>query len=151
MERKMNTQFRDELIQAAKNGMHNAYVVVTNFAVGAAVLTRKGHIYQGCNTQSVISGMGVCAERSAIDHAIACGEYVFEAIAVTSRLENPIAPCGMCLQYIGEFSQIAEQDIPIIMVGSTGQINESSVRRMLPVIFGPVDLNLDVSRYRLAP
>jgi len=144
----MNTQFRDELIEAAKNGMHNAYVVVTNFAVGAAVLTRKGNIYQGCNIQSVISGMGVCAERSAIDHAIACGEYVFDAIAVTSRLENPIAPCGMCLQYIGEFSQIAQDDISIIMIGSTGKINESTVRRMLPVIFGPSDLNLDLSRYR---
>ena len=93
--------------------------------------------------------MGVCAERSAIDHAVACGEYVFDAIAVTSRLENPIAPCGMCLQYIGEFSQIAQHDISIIMVGSTGKVNESSVRQMLPVIFGPLDLNLDVSRYRL--
>src|SRR5678816_4580046 len=123
----MNTRFRDELIEAARRGMQNAYVVVTNFAVGAAVLTRKGTIYQGCNTQSVISGMGVCAERSAIDHAIACGEYMFDAIAVTSELEAPIAPCGMCLQYIGEFSQVAGHDIHILMVGSTGNIRESSI------------------------
>lgn len=33
---------------------------------------------------------------------------LYEAIAVTSTLETPIAPCGMCLQYIGEFSQVAE-------------------------------------------
>ena len=132
----------------AKRGMQNAYAVVNNFPVGAAVLTAKGKIYQGCNTQSVISGMGVCAERSAIDHAVAWGEYLIEAVAVTSRLETPIAPCGMCLQYIGEFSQIAQHDIDILMIGSTGKVNESSVYKMLPVIFGPLDLNLDLSRYR---
>src|SRR5262245_27454720 len=139
----MDARLRDELIEAARRGMENAYAVITQFRVGGAVLTAKGNIYQGCNTQSVISGMGVCAERSAIDHAIACGEYMFEAVAVTSRLENPIAPCGMCLQYIGAFSQIVQGDITILMVGSTGIVNESSVYKMLPEIFGPLDLNLD--------
>jgi len=144
----MNPKLKDDLIQAATQGMQNAYVVMNKFRVGAAVLTAKGKIYQGCNTQSVISGIGVCAERSAIDHAVACGEYLFDTIAVTSRLEAPIAPCGMCLQYIGEFSQIAQHDIEILMIGSTGEIKESSVSKMLPVIFGPLDLNIDVSAYR---
>jgi cytidine deaminase len=128
--------------------MKNAYAILNNFPVGAAVLTAKGTIYQGCNTQSVISGIGVCAERSAIDHAVACGEYIFQAIAVTSQLEAPIAPCGVCLQYIGEFSQVASYDIEILMVGSNGEVRESSISKMLPVIFGPLDLHLDVSRYR---
>ncbi len=144
----MNGNQRDELIASAKLGMENAYTVVSGFAVGAAVLTARGSVYQGCNTESVISGMGVCAERSAIDHAVACGEYRYEAIAVTSSLETPIAPCGMCLQYIGEFSQVADNDIAILMLGSTGEIRESSIRAMLPVIFGPLDLGLDVSPYR---
>src|SRR6267378_44000 len=143
----MDLQYREKLIAAAKLGMENSYCVVTDFPVGAAVLTAKGSIYQGCNTQSVISGIGICAERSAIGHAVACGEYVFEAVAVTSRLETPIAPCGMCLQYIGEFSQVADRDIEILMVGSSGKLRESSIYKMLPDIFGPLDLNLDVSRY----
>jgi len=128
--------------------MKNAYAVVSSFPVGAAVLTTTGNVFQGCNTESIISGMGVCAERSAIDHAVACGEYLFEAIAVTSELEAPIAPCGMCLQYIGEFSQVADRDIQILMIGATGEIRESSIRQMLPAIFGPLDLGLDVARYR---
>jgi len=144
----MNERYKDELVAAAKAGMKNAYAILNNFPVGAAVLTTKGTVYQGCNTQSVISGMGVCAERSAIDHAVACGEYLFEAIAVTSQLEEPIAPCRMCLQYIGEFSQVANRDIEILMVGSKGKLHESSIRRMLPVIFGPLDLHIDISRYR---
>jgi cytidine deaminase len=128
--------------------MKNAYAVVSGFPVGAAVLTSAGKVFQGCNTESVISGMGVCAERSAIDHAVACGEYLFDAVAVTSELEQPIAPCGMCLQYIGEFSQVADRDIEILMIGATGEIRESSIRQMLQSIFGPLDLGLDVARYR---
>ena len=144
----MKADKRDQLIAGAKLGMANAYAVVSGFPVGAAVLTTDGSIYQGCNTESVISGMGVCAERSAIDHAVASGEYRYEAIAVTSRLEKPIAPCGMCLQYIGEFSQVVANDIEILMLGSTGEVRESSIRAMLPIIFGPLDLGLDVSRFR---
>ena len=128
--------------------MQNAYAIVSSFPVGAAVLTAAGEVFQGCNTESVISGMGVCAERSAIDHAVACGEYLYQAIAVTSELERPLAPCGMCLQYIGEFSQLADCDIEILMIGATGEIRESSIRQMLPAIFGPLDLGLDVARYR---
>src|SRR6185369_15433279 len=123
----MDERYRNDLVAAAKVGMKNAFAILNNFPVGAAVLTSQGHIYQGCNTQSVISGMGVCAERSAIDHAVACGEYVLDAIAVVSKLEAPIAPCGMCLQYIGEFSQVANYDIEILMVGSAGNVRESSI------------------------
>jgi cytidine deaminase len=136
------------LIAGAKLGMQNAYAIVSGFRVGAAVLTTTGSVFQGCNTESVISGMGVCAERSAIDHAVACGEYLYQAIAVTSELERPITPCGMCLQYIGEFSQLADRDLEILMIGATGELRESTVRQMLPAIFGPLDLGLDVARYR---
>jgi len=144
----VNQEQRDQLIASAKLGMQNAYAIVSGFPVGAAVLTATGKVFQGCNTESVISGMGVCAERSAIDHAVACGEYLYQAIAVTSELERPLAPCGMCLQYIGEFSQLADRDIEILMIGATGEIRESSIHQMLPAIFGPLDLGLDVARYR---
>ena len=144
----VDSEQRARLLDTSKEGMGRAFAPVSGFSVGAAVLTDRGTIYPGCNTESVISGMGVCAERSAIDHAVACGEYRYRAIAVTSRLEEPIAPCGMCLQYIGEFSQVADFDIAILMLGSDGRIRESSIRAMLPVIFGPLDLELDISRFR---
>ena len=144
----MTDEQRDQLITSAKLGMQNAYCPVSGFPVGAAVLTIDGAVYQGCNSESVISRMGVCAERSAIDHAVACGEYRYLAVAVTSRLETPISPCGMCLQYIAEFSQVADYDIEIIMLGSGGEVRESSIRSMLSVIFGPLDLGLDISSYR---
>lgn len=137
-----------EMLLKAQEGMRNAYSVIHNIPVGAAVLTRRGNIYQGCNTESVISGMGVCAERSAIDHAVACGEYLFQAVLITSALSNPLQPCGMCLQYMAEFSQVSDEDIIIIMVGASGSTVRSTVRQMLPGAIGPRDLGLDLSRYR---
>jgi len=139
---------KTQLIEKAKEGMNNAYCPVSDFPVGAAVLTEKGNIYQGCNTESVISGLGVCSERSAIDHAVAHGEYRYKAVAVVSKLEDPITPCGACLQYISEFSEISENDIVLIRVGSKGKKLESTVRKMLPTGFGPKTLGIDISRYR---
>jgi cytidine deaminase len=92
--------------------------------------------------------MGICAERNAINHAVANGMYEFEAIAVTSNLDEPIKPCGMCLQYIGEFSHISNIDIEIVMVGANGQINQSRISDMLPESFGPKSLGIDLSQYR---
>jgi len=135
------------LIKKAREGLKNAYCPVSKFPVGAAVLTKKGNVYQGCNTESVISGLGTCAERSAIDHAVAHGEYVFKAIAVVSKNPQPIKPCGACLQYINEFSQIGNKDVVILMVGSKGKIVTSSVRKMLPAGFGPKDLGLKIDKY----
>lgn len=136
------------LIEAAQRSLEHAYIPVSGFAVGAAVLTATGQVYGGCNVESVISGLGVCAERCAIDHAVACGEYRYRAIAIVSRKPEPLAPCGMCQQYIGEFSQVGASDIAIIMAGANGRIERSSIRTMARSIFGPADLGLDLSRYR---
>lgn len=146
--KKVSDKELQELIKKAKEGMKNAYTRTGIFPVGAAVLTDKGNIYRGCNVESVISGMGTCAERCAIDNAVANGEYCFKTIAIVSKLEEPIKPCGMCLQYISEFSQVAEHDIEIIMIGSKGKIKRSSVNKMLPKSFGPKDAGLNLDKYR---
>src|SRR5262249_54167763 len=80
------------LIEAAKAGMNNAYAILNNFPVGAAVLTSKGKGYPGCNTQSVIFGMGGWAERSAIDHAVGCGEKMFQKRPGKSETQNADCP-----------------------------------------------------------
>ena len=110
------------LLEKAREGLNNAYSPVHNFPVGAAVLTFKNNLYQGCNTESVISGLGVCAERSAIDHAVAHGEYKLKSILIITKLENPVKPCGACLQYINEFAQIGKNNIIIYMAGLNGVI-----------------------------
>ena len=136
-----------KLIEKAKEGMKNAYCPIHNFPTGSAVLTTKGNFYLGCNVESVISGLGTCSERCAIDNAISNGDYKIKAIAIISPFEEPITSCGMCLQYLSEFSQISNKDIKIIRVGSKGKIIETSIEKMLPNGHGPKDLNLDLSKY----
>ena len=137
-----------KLIGKAIEGMNNAYAPRSNFPVGAAVLTSKGNMYQGCNIESVISGLGTCAERSAIDHAVAHGEYNFEAIAIVTKAKTPVKPCGACLQYISEFSQVAQKDVEIIMATSNGKYKKSRINKMLPGMFGPRDAKLDLRKYQ---
>ena len=138
----------EELIKKAKQGLKNSYSPITEFPTGAAVLTDKGNMYVGCNVESVISGLGICAERSAINNAVANGEYCFKAIAFISKLKKAVKPCGMCLHYIAEFAQVANQDIEIIMAGSKGGIKKSSIRKMLPKAFGPRDLRLNLKKFK---
>ena len=95
-----------KLLEAASKAMDKAYVL-WGFKVGAAVLGEDGKIYEGCNVESWISGLGTCAERCAIDHAVLHGNRKIEEIAVVMEEENknePI-PCGACLQYINDFAK----------------------------------------------
>lgn len=147
-ESQREAQIQETLIRAAREAMANAYCPRTHFRVGAAILTCSGKLYEGCNVESVISGLGTCAERSAIDHAVAHGHYKFRAIAVTSKLDIPIRPCGACLQYIAEFAQVGGIDIRIYMVGASGKVEQSTINTMLPQAFGPAELGLDLSDYR---
>lgn len=135
------------LEDAAEDAMKNAYTPMSNFSVGAAVLTESGKIYAGCNTESIVD-IGTCAERNAINNAVTDGEYRFSSILITSEQESPLRPCGSCLQYIFEFSQVAEHDIEIVLKGRNGKTEISTVQEMLPQGVGPENLELDLDQYR---
>ena len=57
------------LLEEAAKAIKNAHVL-WGFPVGAAVLTEDEEIYGGCHVESGVSGLGVCAERCAIHHAV---------------------------------------------------------------------------------
>ncbi|MDH5787377.1 MAG: cytidine deaminase [Candidatus Bathyarchaeota archaeon] len=105
---------KKKLLKAASKAMTNAYVL-WGFRVGASVLAEDGQIYEGCNVESWISGLGTCAERCAINHAVLHGNRKIKQIAITvdaNSLSEPI-PCGACLQYIFDFAE--NPKIEIIM------------------------------------
>ena len=66
----------DELIKAALDVREKAYAPFSEFRVGAAVRTKDGRIYSGCNVESASYGLTVCAERVAIWKAQHIGRYV---------------------------------------------------------------------------
>lgn len=135
-----------KMLIEAKLAMKNAYVPITNKGVGAAVLTYKNNIYKGCNVQSVISGLGTCAERSAIDNMAANGEYQIKSICIYSS--KHIYPCGVCLQYLAEFSEIAARDIEIVMIDSKNRKRITSLHQLLPHIYGPKEGHKNLKRYK---
>lgn len=130
----------NRLIQTAKQAMAKAYVPVSGFPVGAALLTDAGDIFEGCNTESIIAGLGVCAERSAVDHAVIHGVRNFTAVAVASTREQPLFPCGACRQYLSEFAQKGGVDPMVYAVGANGEIRAMRLSQLIPDSFGPCDM-----------
>lgn len=92
-----------ELREAAVKAAENAWAPYSRFHVGAALLTRKGSIYPGCNVENASFGATCCAERTAIGNAIAHGERDFLGIVIYTNTPRPVAPCGICRQVLLEF------------------------------------------------
>jgi cytidine deaminase len=127
----------DELISTALRVRENASVPLSRFRVGAAVLTASGKIFEGCNTESLIPVLGVCAERNAINHALIHGESSFIAVAVVSDLNLPLLPCGTCLQYMQEFARLEGRDMLIIAEGRSGDRIVTSLDELFKGGFPP--------------
>jgi len=128
-----------ELINLAFEARRNAYIPYSNFAVGAALLTTSGTIYQGCNIESCSYTPTTCAERVAVLKAVSEGEKEFVAIAVVGgrkeaiELENIASPCGVCRQLIYEFGP----DTRIIGAKSKEDYYVLPISELLPKGFGP--------------
>ena len=93
-----------KLLETAIEAQQFAYAPYSNFRVGAALLTKGGKVYTGCNVENQSFGATVCAERIAIFKAVSEGERDFTAMAVTGSTGKYTPPCGICRQVISEFA-----------------------------------------------
>jgi cytidine deaminase len=126
---------RKRLIQNAKEVRHRAYAPYSNYAVGAALLTTSGRIFNGVNVENAAYPATICAERVAIVKAVSEGEVEFQAIAVVT--ENGGSPCGYCRQVLAEFGL----DTVVLIADENGKlIVETTVAGLLPLAFSPKDL-----------
>jgi cytidine deaminase len=125
----------DALIAAAKSARDRAYAPYSLYRVGAALATRAGRIYAGCNIENASYGACICAERGAIAQMIAGGERDPVACAVVT--EGPVAgsPCGICRQVLGEFAR----DMPVALVavtrGARDVRRDTTLAKLLPDAF----------------
>src|SRR6266850_560985 len=102
--------------------------------VGAALLTRTGKTYVGCNISNASSTLGMCAERVAVYSAVAAGERRFKAIAVVGSGREPWTPCGACRQVLHQFDPKGE--IEVLMGGATGRkVLRAKMRDLYPLPF----------------
>ncbi|MCS0542680.1 cytidine deaminase, partial [Aeromonas veronii] len=84
----------EELLNEAKKARELAYVPYSKFKVGAAILTKDGKVYHGCNIENAAYSVTNCAERTALFKAVSEGDKEFAAIAVVADTERPVPPCG---------------------------------------------------------
>lgn len=120
----------DLLISKAKEAMANAYVPYSHFQVGAALVTKSGKIYTGCNVENSSFGATICAERVAFTKAVSEGEREFEAVAVVGSSGDFTYPCGICRQFMSEFGTHLK-----LVFGNGKEVKVHSLKDLLPEAF----------------
>src|SRR5512141_3122892 len=117
-----------DLIAEATKARENASAPFSKFKVGAALRTRGGKVFHGCNVENCSYGLTVCAERVALLSALAAGERQFEAIAVVTQSDEPSTPCGPCRQLMWEYCG----DIDVSLASTSGAVREYKLSTLFP-------------------
>lgn len=129
-----------KLIELAHEARKRAYTPYSHFQVGAALVTKQGKVYLGCNIENASYTPSNCAERTAFFKAVSEGEREFAAIAVVGDAEGTetCSPCGVCRQVMREFC--APEEFRILLEDGKGGILNYSLAELLPLGFGPENL-----------
>ncbi len=123
------------LIEQAHEARARAYAPYSRYHVGAALLTKDGQVFTGCNVENAVYPLGLCAERVAIFKAVSEGYRDFLAIAIVTK--NGGSPCGSCRQVMHEFAP----EMRVIIADEAGHVRETTVAELLPDSFGANDLS----------
>jgi cytidine deaminase len=126
------------LVAAATSVREKAHAPYSNYRVGAAVLTRAGNTFVGCNVENASYGLCLCAERSAVAQMVAAGDKDPVAIAVVTKGPKAGSPCGMCRQVLAEFAE----DLPVLLAvdGDPSAERRTTLAALLPDAFRAGDL-----------
>ncbi|MEW9049588.1 MAG: cytidine deaminase [Neobacillus sp.] len=130
----------ENLIEEAKIAREKAYVPYSKFKVGAALLTKDGKIYHGCNIENAAYSMCNCAERTALFKAYSEGDRDFQQLTVVADTDRPCSPCGACRQVIAE---LCPKDMKVVLTNLKGDVLETTVADLLPGAFSPEDLHAE--------
>jgi cytidine deaminase len=126
---------QNELIVRALSVRARAYAPYSEYAVGAALISTSGRVFDGVNVENASYPLSMCAERTAIFKAVSEGERNFNLIVVAS--ENGGSPCGACRQVMAEFGL----DTRVLTVNASGEaVLDTTVSELLPDAFLPGDL-----------
>ncbi len=125
-----------ELCALAIKATENAYAPYSGYKVGAALLTKSGKVYFGCNIENASYSPTNCAERTAFFKAISEGEREFFAIAIAGgkngKIKGVFPPCGVCRQVMSEF---CSKDFVVLLVKSENDFERYTLSQLLPLAF----------------
>ena len=119
----------NDLIQKAIEMRSRALAPYSNYKVGAAILTKSGRIFGGCNIENSSYSLTICAERVALFKAVSEGETKFKALSVSTN--NAGMPCGACRQVIWDICG----NISILICNNNKLITKTESIRLLPMPF----------------
>ncbi len=132
----------EKLIDTAIKQLDFSYTPYSGFKVGAALLTKKGEIYTGCNIENASYTPTNCAERTAIFKAVSEGVRDFQAICIVGGKDGVLteyaAPCGVCRQVMMEFCD--PETFQIILAVDKEKYDIFTLNELLPLGFGPSNL-----------
>lgn len=129
---------KNDLIVEANKAREFAYAPYSKFKVGAALLSKDGQVYHGCNIENAAYSMTNCAERTALFKAYSEGVTQFDSLVVVADTEGPVSPCGACRQVI---SELCDAEMEVVLTNLKGDILKLKVKDLLPGAFSPKDLN----------
>ena len=121
----------EKLLELAHEARERAYAPYSHYAVGAALLTKDGRVYQGCNIENAAYGLTICAERTAIFKAISEGHRDLKRIVIAGKSEDYCVPCGSCRQVMQEFAPQME----VICLNGKGEAKHFALKELLPYGF----------------
>ena len=136
-----------ELIKESLEARKMAYTPYSHFNVGAALLTKDGRVYRGCNIENASYTPSNCAERTAFFKAVSDGIMDFSAIAIVggpakTGSHSICSPCGVCRQVMMEFCD--PKTFKIILGTDESDFKVYTLEQMLPLGFGPENLEADM-------
>jgi cytidine deaminase len=118
----------NDLVEAARDAVENAYAPYSEYFVGAAIRTADGTVFTGCNVENSNYSNSLHAEEVALGEAVKRGHREFEAIAVSSAARDGVTPCGMCRQTLAEFCD----DSFVVYVDHGDEVHEYTLGELLP-------------------
>lgn len=131
-----------ELIDLAIEARNNAYTPYSDFKVGAALLSKEGKVYKGCNIENAAYTPTNCAERTVFFKAVSEGVTDFKAIAIVGGYDKDglkfCPPCGVCRQVMMEFCE--SDKFRILLLDEDDEIKSYLLKDILPFGFGPKNL-----------
>lgn len=131
-----------KLIREALKAREFSYSPYSDYRVGAALMTKEGEIFTGCNIENAAYTPTVCAERTAFFKAVGEGWRDFAAIAITGspagRMSQLSWPCGVCRQVMMEFCDPEEFYVIVAVSEEVYQVRR--LKELLPEGFGPANL-----------
>lgn len=129
-----------ELMRLAAEARKKSYSPYSEFSVGAALLSKDGKIYTGCNIENATFTPTVCAERTAFFKAVSEGVTRFEKIAIVGGRHGETspfcAPCGVCRQVMAEF---CDKDFSVLL-GNENDFKTYRLDELLPFSFEKTEL-----------